>query len=502
MKFENYNFKSIILGAILLAIGGFFQINHYYKNLNLINQYSQESLLSYGQFLNYKFITLDNVFRAYQLEYSKRTNFDPKYHEEVAKNLLIHVDEVLAFNFVDKNHVIRYVYPSGPNIKALNKDLKEHSDPIIQNLAKTGFSKDKRTILPPVSIYQGGEAIIFYYPISFQNGEHGWLNIVIKTNNLFGNLINSEYKYNANFALYHSDSKRFYFKSGDLSEENFWLTRKFELLDLETTLVLDLKKQINELRFEVLKQFVGIIVLILLSVFMFRNFLKSKYELYEKYIDVYNEGNLLRALIHDLGSPLTGLQMILLPTDQHTELNNSELKMASKLAISMNELVTTIREMLLAKFDKGKTYEIDLEEMLDNLIMQSKELVENGNFRIVRNYEVKTITTFAPTKIFKNHILNNVLVNSLKHAIKDSVIQIKISRNQISITNASEKLDELFINHINEIRPMTLEIGERKSTGGMGLGLFITKIFCRQFKIKFKFSQNPNDQLTTSQLSF
>ncbi|GAB4014305.1 MAG: hypothetical protein Fur0010_12250 [Bdellovibrio sp.] len=355
------------------------------------------------------------------------------------------------------------------------------------------------TLLPPIRIYQGGEAIIFYYPVNFKNGDFGWINIVVKTDFLFSELIDDNYSYKSNFGLYHKDSSRFYFKTGKFSEEDYWYKLPVKIINQDAILFVDLKKQMTELRNELIIQSLIVSVLIMLFVFLFDQFLKQKEDIFSKYVDIYNEGNLLRILIHDLASPLMSLQMSLeeISSDQ----SSSNIKIIKKSAQTISNILSMIRQMLIFRVDLKAIYHSNIAEIINDLLEQNQDLLNKNKLKPNLNIIDSELEHAMSSEILRNHVINNLIVNSLKYAKPNSSLNLSFDGHTFVIENEAELIHEEMIARLNSYLPEDAE-EMKKQAKGMGVGLFIAKIFCRQYKVGFHIEQDHKNQLFRVILTF
>ncbi|MEQ8275628.1 MAG: ATP-binding protein [Deltaproteobacteria bacterium] len=90
----------------------------------------------------------------------------------------------VALNWIDPDHVIRWVHPKTRNLKAKDRDLDDHAiaGPLVQRAEKTGALQ----ITHPIELLQGGRGIAAYLPV-YRDGElEGFINGVLSTDELRG----------------------------------------------------------------------------------------------------------------------------------------------------------------------------------------------------------------------------------------------------------------------------------------------------------------------------
>ncbi|MDR3214969.1 MAG: HAMP domain-containing histidine kinase [Bacilli bacterium] len=217
-----------------------------------------------------------------------------------------------------------------------------------------------------------------------------------------------------------------------------------------------------------------------------KEYLDNKKALIKKDIDSNIKNNMIKALIHDLKTPL----MILMFNIERLKLSDNDEEIKNSLAI-VEHLPTKINEIL-------------------NIINKEGFDIANTNFNIVK-YLNTLIKVYYPLFIEKDvdfnlespdeilyygnkeiikQIFNNTLSNALKYLSNGNVININISNEKhniiIQILNSSAYISLEQQEHIFDM------IRYREDVEGSGYGLFLTKNLLAYLKGEITFSYQNN----------
>lgn len=176
---------------------------------------------------------------------------------------------------------------------------------------------------------------------------------------------------------------------------------------------------------------------------------------------------------HELQTPLAIFQAKLELLMQQPELTNEQAEIIQDLFQMTSRLSHLNRNLLLlAKID-NEQFDIKKPVRLDNFIdslLPSLESISNG-LHIRRSYSASPVCVDANITLLES-MVNNLIVNAVRHNSPNGIITISIDSKSLSITNSSDE-PALSSSHIFNrfYRPV-------QNKGGNGLGLAIVKAIC------------------------
>lgn len=500
---NNIKLQTLALFVALTTIGVGLQWIFYSDQLRELNEKVED--IFEAEHLRINEVLLDQVellnFVRKRLEQDE--DFDHVKFKELVSDVENSFRDIFAFNFANSEFIIEFVYPEERNRAALGQNLSRHPDPIVFNLFNEGISQKKITFLPPIMTYQGEKAVIFYCPVLFKSGKSGFLNLVVAADDLF-----SAYRINntlsiQNFSIFDKDSKRYYFNSlaGEVEKSDLQFYRG-QFLGREVEYTFDVSNSLKVQRVRFFQQVLIIFIIVGFLAYFFFHSLKSRAKISKKYIDIKNDSNLLKTLIHDISGPILSLKVGIQKLERENSENQKLLRgLLSKVNNSI-DIIMTIRDVLKDQKDQYPISEINLREVVEASLEDHKEIIERGrhSFTIDIDDSVR-IKCHTEKNILKNQILGNLIRNAFKHSVENSEIKIRFNDNVLIISNPSLPLDKTKIKILNsdtEIDRSQIK-GE---TSSLGYGLFIVKIFCRHANIVFKITQNQKTQLVETSLFF
>lgn len=219
------------------------------------------------------------------------------------------------------------------------------------------------------------------------------------------------------------------------------------------------------------------------------NLLTSELERERELDQLRNE--FIMAISHELKTPLASAMGIIEAMEYEIKPYDDHKKYLKKTYTILDNMAQLIQEMLsISKLEKNSevllTENIDLNEQLRNITLN---LEKNPNFR------TKKISWQTDHKIVVNtnlkmlqKVLQNILSNAFLYTTKNGKIKIttKSTKNGVycSIFNTSPPISEKELSKLFE--PFyRLEKSGNKSTGGTGVGLFITKQFLTKLTVSY-----------------
>ncbi len=106
---------------------------------------------------------------------------------------------ISAIQWVPPDFRIRWIEPLAGNEKALGLDIRK-KDPVRTTALETAIRTHEPFISPPFSLIQGGRAVIVYFPVYKDHQSDGFMVCLIRTENLFSDLLKMEGNYSIRVA--------------------------------------------------------------------------------------------------------------------------------------------------------------------------------------------------------------------------------------------------------------------------------------------------------------
>lgn len=495
--------QTFILFIVLSALAGLFEYNHYLQQYDVLKKQTEyiHGLESdrLTQYLKNYFDVLTN----HKTELEEEDHFIEEKYLRLAKAFIELFPDTRAFNFINSEGVIKNVFPYNGNEAALNKDLKEHPDPVIRNLFQNNISKVVPTYVPPVNIFQGGSAVIFYVPITFSPKTSGWVNVVIEAKDLFHHYKKGLSFYNMDFSVTDDLTRRFYIEGPkELQKSKHTIKFTSKLFNRNLTYTFDLQNQVLFIKKQGLKTALFFEMTIFILCLIFFRYSKNRQKLYSQYLNIKNESNLLRTLIHDLSNPVQVVYMGL-QNFKHTDEKNPDLvDMLIKYQKTTVEVLQTVRDIFAGQLILSDGKIVNMKTLVEEVIENSRENLEDSQLQVdFQTTGIHEIGIHINANAFKNHVLLNIFSNAIKFSSKGSKITITLTPNELLISNHHKILSTDKIEELNKMKPLKSTEDNNAKTS-LGLGMFIAKIFCHHANIQFNMKQDQNTGVVTTKLTF
>tara|TARA_Y100000590_G_scaffold470758_1_gene669552 strand:- start:22942 stop:24453 length:1512 start_codon:yes stop_codon:yes gene_type:complete len=501
LNYKRSFINSLVIFGVLTLISTIFVFTTYQKDKSIIEAQSNDIIILQKERI---YNHLDNILNMIQFMQTKFRNwdtFDEKNFDTLANNFLTLNPSALAFNYVNNENIIARVFPLHKNRMALGKDLTSHPDSEIKSIFLKGLDKDRITLTPPVDLYQGHRAIIFYAPVIFKDSSYGWLNILIQIDKTFENFLKVNAPLNSHISIIDKKSRRYLFNENSVGELS--LKKEFRFHNRVLIFSNDISTEVSNLQERHWRQLGFIQCLIILLCITLYFYFKNNEKIIESFVSTKSERNLLRILFHDLTNPLSIVQLYALSLQEKYPSDPEVPKQLIKIQ-QMTEVITSIRHLdyLNREVKEVKPVKFNINELFENLLLLNKDLISKKNLNIqINNSENITKELRVPYELFKNEIVNNLFNNALKFSFASSEIIIEVSNEFIKITNKSEPIPSKVLKDINELKPT-----ESKTEGiigkGHGLGMFIAKILARKFELDLKITQDTKKKEVYTVLTF
>lgn len=178
---------------------------------------------------------------------------------------------------------------------------------------------------------------------------------------------------------------------------------------------------------------------------------------------------------HELQTPLAVFQSQLDLLLQDPNLTESQVDVIQSLYAVSSRLTRLNKNLLLlAKIDNSQfkeTQEIDFVQVLNTQLFYLRELAENNGIHV--SLEINNPLTVVANKVLLESLINNLIVNAIRHNIDQGSIEIEVTDNKLIIRNTGELIP---LNQDKVFRRFSRTSEQKK---GNGLGLSITYQICK-----------------------
>ncbi|MFT6069231.1 MAG: signal transduction histidine kinase [Bacteriovoracaceae bacterium] len=492
---KNAIIKTLIVFLILTSLSGLLISKSFQRDMVGIKGQALDTSALQAEKIEIYLKDLLIKIGLWQKYFESWDEFSEEEYRIYARYFTLLAPSVQAFNYVDSESMLIHTYPSKENIKALGRRLLEHPDSEIRNLFIKGMSQENVTFSPPVDIFQGGKAIIFYAPVKFKNGDHGWQNIVIRIDKLLSIFLMSNARRHSSISIIDKETGRYFYKGFEQADEDHVVRSELEFegrtLMFETDISLfagNLKEKYTDFLLYI------VFILFLLSLSLYFYFRKID-EVQSSLINAKSEKNLLRIMFHDLSNPLSVVQLYAYDLAEKNPEEASLPKMLKRIQ-QMIEIISSIRHLDYLNRDVSEMEKkrINFNELFEDLLQINQDLIAKKNLKVeFKNQKNLELMLRIPFELLKNEIINNLLGNAIKFSKESSTIEIEVLEDKLIITNISVPISADVLDDLNMIRP-TESRAVSHSTKGHGLGFFIAKILSKKFNLALRIEQDKEKQ--------
>ncbi|WP_394700364.1 ATP-binding protein [uncultured Bacteroides sp.] len=178
---------------------------------------------------------------------------------------------------------------------------------------------------------------------------------------------------------------------------------------------------------------------------------------------------------HELQTPLAVFQSQLDLLLQNPDLTKEQVAVIQSL-YSVSSRLTRLNKnlLLLAKIDNSQFKEqqkIDFNETLNTQLLYLKDLAENDGIHV--SIEISNPIVIMANKTLLESLINNLIVNAIRHNIPNGIISISVKNNVFTVSNTGE---ETSLDKERIFKRFSRTSEKRK---GNGLGLSITYQICK-----------------------
>jgi signal transduction histidine kinase len=412
---------------------------------------------------------------------------------EESEALRKHFGYFQAINFVSPTGTIEWVTPIEGNEEALGRNLSRH--PVVGAIVNDPESRYRIMLSPPLRLLQGGEGIVFYIPLHSDGDFYGWLNLVFRMQPFIERLFFDEEwsRYHVKIRDEESDVILF---SNFPPEMKHTSSHQFRFYGRPW--VIDIHQQRYPL-FDVFLIFTSLLV-VLLSFFLMaalKRYLDYWDGLELKLDEALSETMLLRALSHDLNTPLTVSNLLI---DRLDNIGSEQVKRICHQLRDNNErqegMLKGVREFQLMRTSKklDSFHPVDIAKCLRNAMRRMEEVVHAKGIECTLLDELKDEQVLGKEVCFEEHIFTNLITNAVKYCpLEGGKIEVKVARVEeeihISISDNGPGLPEDVLTRLR----MKLHSISQKGTGsevGSGFGLLLVKNFVELFSGDLSFESS------------
>lgn len=448
----------------------------------------------------------------------QRTNYlDERLLEQESEAMQEAFPGYLAINWIDSRMVIRKTVPSLPNRNALGKSLAHHR---VTPLLEQSRKERRTTMSSPIELFQGGQGFTTYTPVFIAGEFRGWLNTVYRTRELWEQfpILLDPHQYRVQ--VKDAQTAAVLFSLGEPSAERLYETANLRMYGQSWQIAI--APTTSPL---VVSPFLSPAVLVVLSAafslalsLIFVRLFDDADRLRRGLTQSKRDNLLLTSLLHDLSNPLqaamanTELAQQLLNNNQPEQALVS-LGRALKAIRKQEEITRFVREMHARTYGKLTLQlgRVALGELVADACNSVASQFQEKGIRITVDAErMKDTWVVAERFSAANHVLANILTNSLKFSIPGSEVQISIRATPdlaiLLIRDHGRGMNrEQIANLFNERRP-TSAVGTGGESG-TGLGLILARAYMELYGgtlhiVSRSQEKYPENHGTTVELGF
>lgn len=207
--------------------------------------------------------------------------------------------------------------------------------------------------------------------------------------------------------------------------------------------------------------------------------------------------NLLRAISHDLRTPLTGILGAATTLSAHENLldNVQRRSLVEDIAEDARWLIQSVENILsMTKFDEGKVQLHKAVALVDDLLLEALDRFKGSERKIVVDLPEKIVSLEVDGHLIEQVIVN-LVDNALKYTPSHTTVHIQVVTTQETVV--FKVIDEgpgIQEDHIPLLfnRFFTAGISSDRGKNGIGLGLEICKSIVEAHNGKISAHNNPN----------
>jgi len=388
-----------------------------------------------------------------------------------------------AIGFVTPEGIIDYSLPVEKNKAAIKRNLFENTP--IAKILRDEAAKFEMRHSPPIDLYQGNRGMVFYIPIYLQGQFKGWLNLVMNLDIFVGELFRDPKYQKQGLVIIDSISGEELVRQQKINSQ--FETHYFDFPFFERRWTVGITKETESLYplFTVIVFAIVLVLSFLLCLFL-KLYLDSVDAIKESLRDALSEGNLLRALCHDMGTPLTMAELL---TERIAEdLDENGLVLVKQLHEAHGRqftMLSSVRELQRLKNQKHnfKLVPIDVWKLLGSLersVLEPLSLKQQRLIIIPSDTERSPLLVLGHAVCLEQHMLGNLLSNAMKFGPRGSEIILTVTEEhewiKFTVKDSGIGMSKTSIEFFNQGRLMNSSMGTEGELG-TGFGLALVKNF-------------------------
>lgn len=396
-----------------------------------------------------------------------------------------------AINFVNPQGTIEWVTPIEGNEQALGRNLIRHE--IIGGLLGDSRAKNEILLSPPLALMQGGSGIVFYIPMQRDREFLGWLNIVFRLDPFVEYLFSNDELGRYQTMIFDETSDVILY-SNFRTDNRTTYDHHFRFYDRPWVVRLSEEPTTFFYFFIFLS---GAIVVFLTGVvsFSLKRYLDYWDSLETKLERALNETNLLRALGHDLNTPLT-VTNLLIDRLEGMESSSQVDKVCRQLRENVERqerMLRGVRDLQVIR-DRRSLDNLEAVNIKEGLLQVSKlfdEVLGAKSLSLSLDLQIDDQTAIlAKSSCFEDHIMSNLLTNAAKFSPQGGELKLRAYQESdrviIELDDPGPGLPKQVLESLAKYRTSKSNSGTLQESG-TGFGLLLVKNFVELFDGELEF---------------
>lgn len=191
---------------------------------------------------------------------------------------------------------------------------------------------------------------------------------------------------------------------------------------------------------------------------------------------------------HEIQTPLSIIKSKLELLFQADNLSTEQAQNISVIYEATNRLSRLNNSLLLLSKIQNEQYSytesVNLSFIIEKFLMQFKEIIQEKNITITKNYFTQTTLDINPD--LNEILISNLLGNAVKHNVNNGFITIELTGQELTITNTGQPLQLNANDLFKRFRKANI------SSDSSGLGLSIVKKIVSLYNMNIEYTTKEN----------